>query len=223
MKVNHIIWNGKSSDELGIRILDKDIPRPSAGDQYDRVQIDGRDGDLLISRRSIPSIRYNLPINLLDVKRADEITHWLRSNLKGDLLMSWDDEYIYKAEYLEPHEITTKLLKLGKAELRFNLHPWKYLASGRDQVTGTSITNPTKYDSKPTYIITGTGSKDVLVNGELIRLKNMSGSVTIDTERDIVTGTEMSNVLTYPFPKLKIGENTFSTSITVIPHWRVRL
>ena len=220
---NHIVWNGRSSGDFGIRILDKEIPRPSPGDRHERIQIDGRDGDLFVDLRAIPSVSYPLPIHLLDVSKSDEIVAWLRSNPKGDLELSWDDEYVYKATYLDDHEIVTKLIKLGHAELPFVLQPWKYLKSGQTSVTGTTLNNPTTYPSKPIYTISGTGDVDTLINGELIRLKNMSGAVTIDTEREILTGTEWSNVLTYPFPELKPGANTFSHSITVIPNWRVRL
>jgi phage-related protein len=107
----------------------------------------------------------------------------------------------------------------------FIVHPWKYLASGQEEVTGTTVTNPTEYDAEPIYSISGTGNMDVLINGELIRLQNMTGTIIIDTEKDLVYGSGLGfqNVLTYPFPKLKPGENIFSHSITVQPNWRVRL
>ena len=222
---NSITWNGESSLKFGIRILDRDIPRPSPGIRYERIQIDGRDGDLIASLRSIPSVNYTLPINLLDTSRADEIVEWLRREPNGDLILSWDEDFVYKAAYIDSHELNTKLTKLGSADLMFIVHPWKYLASGQEEVTGTTVTNPTEYDAEPIYSISGTGNMDVLINGELIRLQNMTGTIIIDTEKDLVYGSGLGfqNVLTYPFPKLKPGENIFSHSITVQPNWRVRL
>ena len=222
---NSITWNGENSLRFGIRILDRDIPRPSPGIRYERIQIDGRDGDLIASLRSIPSVDYILPINLLDTSRADEVVEWLRREPKGDLILSWDDDFVYKATYVDYHELNTKLIKLGSASLTFIVHPWKYLASGQEEVTGTTVTNPTEYDAEPIYSISGTGDMDVFINDELIRLRNMTGTIIIDVEKDLVYGSELGfqNVLTYPFPKLKPGENIFSDSITVQPNWRVRL
>lgn len=222
-RFNHFIWNGHSSAEFGIRILDHEIPRPSPEDRHDRVQIDGRDGDLFVSYKSIPSVDFDLPIHLLDIAEADRIVEWLRSSQQGDLVLSWDDGYTYAATYMDAHEVATKLIKLGEAELTFILHPWKYLDIGREPVTGMSITNPTAWTAKPTYIIEGAGDVEVLINDEPLKLRNVSGSVGIDTEREIINGAEWSNVLTYPFPELKPGDNSFNQEITVIPNWRVRL
>lgn len=220
---NSITWNGESSLKYGVRILDRGIPRISPGERYERVSIDGRDGDLFIPLNSIPSVDFSLPINVLDSGRADEIVRWLRKKPKGDLILSWDDMYVYDAIYLDQHDIKTLLTKLGEAVLPFKLHPWKYQYQGLDAKTVTQILNPTIYDSEPVYTITGTGDLDFYVNDELIRFKNMSGPVTIDVGKGEVIGTDLSNVLTYPFPKLKPGLNTFSQEITVMPKWRERL
>lgn len=224
-QINNFTWQGASSDQFGLRVLTPEIPRPSPGGRYEQVQVDGRDGDLYIDLKSVPSANYNLPVHLLDVARSQEIVDWLRSGKQGDLLLSWDPDYIYRAAFLDDFDIKTKLIKLGRMDLRFKLHPWKYLASGRAEVTGTSITNPTDEYANPVYKISGSGNITVNINGELLKLRNMSGTIIIDTERDVISGPGLSaaNVLTYPFPKLQPGLNSFDKSITVIPNWRARL
>lgn len=223
MKPNHFTWNNKSSLEFGLRILNREIPRPSPWDAHDRTTIHGRDGDIVTKRDTIPSADLMIRSHVLDVTRVDEINEWLRLQPSGDLRLSWDDGYIYRAHFLDTYDMDTKLIKLGQTDLRFLVYPWKYLVEGQAPRVTNAPENPTPWPAKPIYEITGQGDVEVLINDESLRLKNVSGTVTIDTEREVVQGLAWENVLTYPFPELKPGKNTFSEELRITPNWRRRL
>lgn len=228
MKVNHIKFNNETSIRYGLRLNLSDYQRVSPQDRVEQISIDGVDGVHLMDLESIDGVTMSIPFHIYDVEKAEHLTRWLRKS-KGyqDLELSWDADYIYKASFFERYDLETLLVKHGKVVLNFLAKPWKYLKSGLTETTSLSLINPSPYESKPIYIITATGDVVVTVNGEELKLKGLSGTTTIDTEREVVTGSgSFSNVLTYPFPRLKSGENTISISngtLKIIPMWRERL
>lgn len=130
-----------------------------------------------------------------------------------------------------PEAPTAKLLnKDGYFNLVFNCKPQKFLTSGETATTYTSasstVTNPTKFASKPLIRVTGTGS--CTVNGVTITVTGSNPYVDIDCEAmECYYGTTSVNSLVSfsgnDFPVLSPGSNAIVkntvTSITITPRW----
>lgn len=77
------------------------------------------------------------------------------------------------AIYKSGLEVNPAMLKAGEFEITFECQPQRFLTSGETKTTLTSpatVNNPTKFASRPMIEATGTGN--ISINGELIKLNN---------------------------------------------------
>ena len=154
-----------------------------------------------------------------------------------DLIMYCDPTKIYQVLATAPPKFESRYY-FGENlsyNIDFTVRPYKKLVlspMATITVIGTTITNPTLYDSLPTITIFGSGDISLSINGTPYLVKGVDTSITIDSEP--MFGYKESGGIIYSannkiyfrdFPKLKPGVNTISwtgtvTKIEIKPNWR---
>lgn len=232
-----IIYNGVSSEELGIRVSkppDYVVPQRN----YEIVSIPGRSGDIFIDSGVYNNVLRSYDINISSPigndsfeYMASKISKWLYSGHGYNKLEdSYDPDYYYLAVVDSETDITNVLQKAGTANIVFNRRPEKFLKIGLDSLQYLSngeIYNPTSFDSKPIITIKGSGKGTIKINNTTVTINEIGGSITLNTELKVAydNGTLKNNqVELTDFPILSPGYNTIEstggiTSVSIIPRW----
>ena len=140
------------------------------------------------------------------------------------------DEF-YLACYRESFVVTpSNNLNMGKVTVTFDRKPQRFLKTGETAVeltSGGSITNPTKFASKPLIRIYGTGRVGIGSNSITVTAANTYTDVDCEI-MEAFTGTQSRNayvtIQNQDFPELKPGANgiTLGTGVervVITPRW----
>lgn len=203
MGVNYFIFNNKASLDLGVYIGGQGTYNAPQRD-YVKVEIPGRNGDLIYDKKRFRNIPVSYPIVVMeDFKdKTDAIREWL---IEPTVYTRLEDSY-------HPNEYrlamchggldfeTSAFNKTGKTVATFDCRPERFLKSGdifqrmgdlqpqSETYCFDIIRNPTIFESKPiirvwlkdtqeNYI---TGTKTVSVNGLGFSILDTSLSQTLD-------------------------------------------
>lgn len=233
-----IIFNGLSSQDYHIQVEHPpgyDIPERD----YESVHVPGRNGDIIIVKNSYKNtIRsYEISFGSLSKKFPDmarKVSEWLHSASNyARLEDSYEPEFYRMAIYNDSLEMENILSHGGKATIKFNCKPQRFLKIGETSVSytsksGGSIRNPTTFEALPIITVKGSGSGTINVNGYVVGISNIDQYVVINSEiQDCYKGTLNKNntvSLDKDFPKLSSGINKISfsggvTALEVIPKW----
>ena len=114
--------------------------------------------------------------------------------------------------------------------VNFRCKPFLYLHDSSPFTLTDSIgiiANPGTVYSEPIITVNGTGDVTIMINGEILELTDLSGSITMDSElREAYSGNESANShMDGEFIRLLAGNNAYSwdgdvTSIQITPNWR---
>ena len=187
--ISTLTFNGKTLDPRRFRCEhqpDYQIPEPD----YDRIHVDGRDGDIIIPSKSYKNIprTYNISFGAAGPEdfaaAVSEISKWLECEGYGELEDSYEKEYYRLAVPVGGPKVTNILNgQMGKVTVEFSCIPKRYLKTGKlpflvpavnvqGDPTLFRIYNPTDYDVKPLFyiypaVIPGTvpsGTKNVYID-----------------------------------------------------------
>ena len=238
---NYFIFNGQSSDELGIKIKSKSIYGSNKPD-VTLISIPGRSGDVVSSNNRIANgtVSYvcflpaksisELSVKMRNVRKwlytEPDRYHWLSD--------SYDPSFLRKAIYNSKLDVTDQANRIGSFTVSFSVHPMRYLEEGLEAVavsSGDSLFNPYPFTSKPYLKIYGNGAGVLTVQSESNtkswQIANIDGYVECDSDlMSFYKGSSLknSNVTGTGYPELEAGENTITfsggiTSIEIIPRW----
>lgn len=210
------------SDEFGIYL--RSMPNiPVSQRVIESHPVEGRDGSLTIDKGYYKDLFF--PLEILVVRQngedlynqLDKVYNWLdgRGELNFELYVP-DKHFITKA--IGIGDLYHIMLAGGNHTFDVLAEPFKYSSLQVMEFTGTkNIFNPSDIASKPKITVYGTGNIDLIVNGAITQLKNVSGYVTVDSEaqRTHTDLTPKNSDKIGPFPELKKGLNTISTTGTV--------
>lgn len=232
-----IIFNGISSEDYHIQVEHPpgyDIPERD----YEIVHVPGRNGDVVIDKGSYQNKdrSYEIAIGSEDrlfPEMASKISEWLHSTTGyARLEDSYEPEHYRMAVYKEETEIENILGHGGRATIKFNCKPQRFLKTGDRVVTFSSsgiLKNQTYQAADPIITIYGSGEGVLNVGGYVVSISNITEPVIVDSEIQDVYSKNMENLngitsLNKGFPKLKRGENEISfsggiTSVEVKPRW----
>lgn len=228
----------------GINTLDKDlrllntVVHSSAEKRIEFIEIDGRDGELVIDRESLKNVtkshQFKMWTNTDVAQRAHDIAQWL-VNSRGwcDTYLSWDTDYVYKALYRETFSVEEVLRNYGSVQINLIYKPIKHRTDGLRPLrvsNGQTLINPEKRSSKPLIRVTGTGNTTIKNNGvDWLILTGAPSDIYIDSETMEVWNGQgdqfdrMNGNLTPLFPLLKPGENNLSwnsgATVDITPRW----
>ena len=231
-----IVWGGEQSTNYGIvvssaPVFDRPVKRANV------YNVQGRNGSVLFQDGSFDDVtrtykvwideneQYDSGGSLVSGDLASRIyafSEWLYSkNGYQELTDNFEPDIFRLAYYSGGREITNELMIYGETEIQFTCRPERFLVSGKSAETHTSgdtITNPTKYTSKPLIHIEGSGTVTVTLGGNtMTAVLGTSDYIDIDCERmNAYKGTTLKNdKISGDFPVIKSGNNTLTTTGTI--------
>lgn len=167
-----IIFNGKSSDEIGIKVEkfpNYDIPEKD----YDIIHVPGRNGDIVIDTGSYKNITRKYQISVATYgnefyKTINSVAEWLHSSPGYAILEdSYEPDYYRIAFYRETNSIENIFDEAGRATISFECKPQRFLKDGDTPIVFTengSITNDTAFISFPIINVTVSNETDSVIN-----------------------------------------------------------
>ena len=231
-----IIYNGISSEELGIHVEsppDYEVPERD----YEIIPVPGRNGDIIIDKGAYKNVEREYKISIGEVDGdfsvlASKISSWLTS---GYGYLRLEDTYnpdIYMlAASTNVSVITNILQQAGRTVIKFNRKPERFLKTGEFPIEFTKdglIINPTNNISKPIVTIYGNGAGTVNIEGHVIAVSDISGYVTVDSDigNAYKDGANKNSTISLSdgYPTLKAGSSDISfsggvTKVEIIPRW----
>ncbi|MBQ7153208.1 MAG: hypothetical protein IJR83_04630, partial [Clostridia bacterium] len=152
-----------------------------------------------------------------------------------ELRDTYDTDCFRKAVLNNALDIEDELNKIGVFTVSFSCLPFKYLDGGQTAVSysnggGSTLVNPTFFDSKPLIRVNGNGSGTLKIINRTIttlEIEDIDSFLYIDSEQmNCYKGAASMNdkVTSESFPVLCPGQNVFVfsggiTSIAVTPRW----
>lgn len=233
---NTVIINGKNLADFGAIMTDaKTLSAPNP--QYETIEVDGRNGDLLIDRGRYSNYELQITGVLDGMKPADFYNNFVA--LRGYLMAQ--SGYVRIEESALPDHYRTGRLMGGIAPntsgehyiraftLRYWCVPQMWLKSGEigiDQTAGFKVFNPTMYTARPLIRVYGTGTLTVGTNVITVAA-GADSYIDIDSEiYDCYEGTNNRNALVSMaggFPVFESGETEIQlsgiTRVVVTPRW----
>ena len=161
-----------------------------------------------------------------------DITTWLFKDGFNELEDS-EEPLVYREAYFAgPLDVANLWTMYGRAKINFICHPQRYLKTGKTAITksssGTSITNPTAYASRPTVKVTGSGTGTFTIGGTTVSLSGIQSGMIVDSKTMTVTdglGANLNSKMALGnFPSIPSGTSTVSftggiTKLEITPHW----
>ncbi|PFS56210.1 phage tail domain-containing protein [Bacillus thuringiensis] len=203
---------------------------PTAKQKVEHIEIPGRHGSLT-KKGAYENVPFKVKFNILErenikpfIRRAKP---WL---LQGRTLFFTDDEVYRKIKHVEMGDITTEIEEHGEFEVDFTLDPFEYTEDVNLKLTKPGVIyNPGTIESDPKFWIVGNGTFRITINDVSFQIKDVNGSVVIDSEvLEAYTDTiSMNHKMVGQFPILGVGENTIEWSGTIQfmeirPRWRYK-
>ncbi len=245
--MSYFMYNGRSSEEFGLRIESKTI---FSAPEYDAefTSIPGRRGDLIVSNNRFKNVEVTYSVflarknisALADV--LTEIKGWLYTepDRYHEISDSYDEKSVRYGVISGNLDIEEQLNKVGMFTVTFNCKPFKYSLDGLEtiEVDGRSsitVTNPYAFPSKPYIRLygNGMGMGTTLIlqpQGQRMtswRISNIDGYIEIDSEQmNCYKDTVLKNHIVSGdgFPQFKPGKTDIAcigdvSKIEIIPRW----
>ncbi|MED2749012.1 phage tail family protein [Bacillus thuringiensis] len=203
---------------------------PTAKQKVEHIEIPGRHGSLT-KKGAYENVPFKVKFNMLErenikpfIRRAKP---WL---LQGKTLFFTDDDVHWKIKHVEMGDITTEIEEHGEFEVDFTLDPFEYTEDVNLKLTKPGVIyNPGTIESDPKFWIVGNGTFRITINDVSFQIKDVNGSVVIDSEvLEAYTDTiSMNNKMVGQFPILGVGENKIEWSgsiqfMEIRPRWRYK-
>lgn len=244
--INSFTYDGRNSLEFGLVINSKENVFGSTKPVLEKVNIPGR-GDIVYRNKAdeLDNGEYsdftkkyscfimpddNADFSIEDTARA--IAGWLSTDPGYKRLDDTYEEGYYRMALFEnelsPQDVAAMLI--GKAELTFTCHPFKYSYAGEKMITITqpaTIYNTERFTASPYMKIYGSGTITMYINNRAHTFKDVNEYIEVDS--DLMTAYKENTLcnnqmLTAVFPKLAAGQNNISwtgnvTKIELTPRW----
>lgn len=228
--MSYIIWKNRHSDDVKGLLISELSPISKPKMRTTTTEIDGKDGDV-VEYLGYKSYTKTISIGLTKNYDIDEIINYF--NGSGKLILSNEPDKYYNAQIIDSIDYN-RLINFKKASVKFYVQPFKYLLNEAPFVlnitneTSLKVSNRGYEQSKPIITLYGTGTIQLLVNGnQFFSVDMVDDYITIDSEQEeAYYGLILKNrQMTGDFPKLNSGINIISwvgnlTKIEVNPRSR---
>ncbi|MBG9578552.1 hypothetical protein ABE42_04780, partial [Bacillus thuringiensis] len=156
---------------------------PTAKQKVEHIEIPGRHGSLT-KKGAYENVPFKVKFNMLErenikpfIRRAKP---WL---LQGKTLFFTDDDVYRKIKHVEMGDIITEIEEHGEFEVDFTLDPFEYTEDVNLKLTKPGVIyNPGTIESDPKFWIVGNGTFRLTINDVSFQIKDVNGSVVIDSE-----------------------------------------
>ena len=229
-------WNGTKCTQYGMHVLElPPLTKPS--ERVTFTDVPGRSGSLttLQGEDVYDDLLLTAQCIISDPSKIPKLSAWLRGS--GKAVFANRQGGFYYARIV--NQISFEKILRGNPHrsfaINFRCKPFWYM-NPVPVITLTAsmsvITNPGSVYSEPIIKVFGSGDITLMVGMNIIELKGISGSVTLDTPlEEAYTGdfytnaVSMNNSMSGDFPVLKPGPNAISwsgnvTKIEIQPNWR---
>ena len=202
-------------------------PIIKASRDINKITIPGRDGFLTEDLETYGETVKACECTILDITMVDQVLAWLDGS--GEVIFSNQLSRKYQACIINQIPFNRIMRKWYKFIVIFDCQPFaKMLTNAVQTLTSPGVVfNTGTYKAKPVIKVNGTGTIDLSINGDVIRLTNVVGYVTIDSDlMDCYKDTLLqNNNMSGNFPELIVGPNAISwtgsvTSVEITPNWR---
>ena len=228
--MHKFLYNGKSSEDFGLILSGEDTWGRSMPD-VERMQIPGRNGDLLLSNKRYDNVTITYHVGLRRDFRVN-YTAFMNFLLNHPGYHRLEDSYhpdVYRMAVLDKG-ISPKLNAhnaSGSFDVVFSCMPQQYLKSGErlQTLTGSgTVFNPTAFAARPLLRIYGQGR--LTIGDTIVTLTENASYTDLDCElEDAFRDTENLNqyleLSDLEFPTLQPGTTsiTFGSGITKVELW----
>lgn len=209
--MNYLIWKGINSKTIkGLMICElPPITKPKM--RVQETTIDGVDGSI-IEELGYESYDKTITIGLTKGFDIDEIIEYFTG--EGNVTFSNEPERYYKAKIIEQIDYE-RLLRYRTATVKFRVQPFKYELdeiSATLTESGKTIINNGNTTAKPIITIKGTGTIELIVNGNKLfsyTFPEEENEVIIDSQKqDAYLGSVLKNrSMSGEFPIFNKGNN----------------
>ncbi|MGL5084264.1 MAG: hypothetical protein ACRC68_00855 [Clostridium sp.] len=224
-----VFINGISMRSLGLKI-EKRPPIPTTKTKYKTTDRESNNGNVYDKIGIDDNV---IPIQFVLVERnslADVGRIALKLLREAETLVySSEPDLMYYIKQVKSDDIAVALRSIGRFNTEFTVAPGAYLKEGKNKIVVTQNTTiENKYDeSEPVITIFGQGNIDLVIAQQVIKLKNIDGSITLDTTiLEAYKGSELANSkVNGEFPLLPPGVFSVTWSgnvsrIEIVPNWR---
>lgn len=229
-------FDGISSATFGVYVFPTDSMIAAPARQYTEQVVPGRSGVLLMDDGRYNNILHEYQVVTDDNGQANIAL--LRNMLVSHvgycrLVDTFDPDHYYMAVYNQNFTPVLEWRKkdMAKAEISFYRKPQRFLLTGENVITLTSsgsITNPTRFKSKPFIRVYGSGVLGIGSTNITIASHGYSYmDIDCETGRAYYGATSLDSKVTLnaiDFPTLNPGSNGISkgsgiTRIEITPRW----
>lgn len=225
--MNHYcIFRNIDSRELGL-YMERCPERISPKRRDETITIPGRHGNLTTTDGAFETYIRSVEFIVKDEKRIDEICAHFKGS--GWLIFDTEPDRKYKARVANQIEFSHVIRHFKRFIVEFEVQPFGYDVFPQTIVKTApfSLFNMGTFESEPIITIFGSRNITLYVNNQNVSLKEIIGSVTLDSEmQNAYNGAaSMNNKMQGEFPILIIGENNISwlgavTKLEIQPNWR---
>lgn len=225
-----LLINGSSlSKETGFAVVSR--PNiPTTKGEFTPLGSGGKNGyeySVTGNEDNVIQVELNCLDNTNLSKKIRELHRFLSNS--QELIFSDDKDVFYKVKKVVIDDFEPTLGIIGKGIVEFTVAPGAYLKEGKNKIFVTQNTTiENLYDeSDPVITIFGQGNIDLVIAQQVIKLKNIDGSITLDTTiLEAYKGSELANSkVNGEFPILPPGVFSVAwtgnvTKIEIVPNWR---
>ncbi len=236
----YFTFNGVSSEQFNAVIYDLSVDAAPAL-EYDEYAVSGKNGLYLLPQNRFPNVRH--AYSGLIYENFDENYSALKNHLLSavgyqTLTDSFHPDEFYQAVFRSELEVTVSGDRnQGKFEIEFERNPERYLTSGTTFIeyttSGATITNPTRFNSRPVILINGNGR--VGIGSYAVTIDASNGNTHIYVDCDLMecyklvsdvreSRNDLVTITGNDYPVLKPGNSgiTFPSTVSRVrikPRW----
>ena len=228
-----IVWGGENSTDYGMVVggapaFDKPIRRTEV------FNVPGRNGSVIFQDGSYDDVTRTYHIWIAEnetpdsggvihdtlAERVSALTAWLYSKQGYTRLEdNFEPDVFRLAYYSGSNNISNELTQYGETDLTFTCRPERFYKDAETPIAvanGDTLTNPTKFASKPLIKIEAAGTVIVTINGVSITAI-VTDYIYIDCERMNayrLASENKNDKISGSFPEIVPGTNAVAISVT---------
>lgn len=224
-------WNGVKSTSLGIHVSEHP-PITVPEERVTFTDVPGRSGSLTTveADETYNDMVLTATCFIENTANIRAITAFLKGAGKVVFANRRDGFYYARIVNQIPFEQILRGRPNKSFTVNFRCKPFLYLHDS-PEITLTKdagiITNPGAVHSLPLVTVNGTGDVTLMLNGTILELNDLNGTITMDSElEEAWSGDQSANSrMDGEFPRLIAGHNAYSwdgdvTSVVIQPRWR---